>query len=118
MHLLCAPSVGPGYDARRAGSDPRVKPRRHGATYDAMWRAALAAKADRVTITSFNEWHEGTQIEPADATRHHGAYRYLSYGGAWGLHGVAAENAYLERTRYWADVFHSTPAPQLKTRAS
>jgi hypothetical protein len=118
MHLLCAPSVGPGYDARRAGSDPRVKPRRHGATYDAMWRAALAAKADRVTITSFNEWHEGTQIEPADATRHHGTYRYLSYGGAWGLHGVAAENAYLERTRYWADVFHSTSAPQLKTRAS
>jgi hypothetical protein len=117
-HLLCAPSVGPGYDARRAGSDPRVKPRRHGATYDAMWRAALAAKADRVTITSFNEWHEGTQIEPADATRHHGAYRYLSYGGAWGLHGVAAENAYLVRTRYWADVFHSTSAPQLKTRAS
>jgi hypothetical protein len=117
-HLLCAPSVGPGYDARRAGSDPRVKPRRHGATYDAMWRAALAAKADRVTITSFNEWHEGTQIEPADATRHHGGYRYLSYGGAWGLHGVAAENAYLVRTRYWADVFHSTSAPQLKTRAS
>jgi glycoprotein endo-alpha-1,2-mannosidase len=118
MHLLCAPSVGPGYDARRAGSDPRVKPRRHGATYDAMWRAALAAKADRVTITSFNEWHEGTQIEPADATRRHGAHRYLSYGGAWGLHGVAAENAYLERTRYWADVLHSTSPPQLKTRAS
>ena len=65
MHLLCAPSVGPGYDARRGSGDPRVKPRRNGATYDAMWRAAIAAKADRVTITSFNEWHEGTQIEPA-----------------------------------------------------
>src|SRR5262245_8263486 len=26
--LLCAPSVGPGYDARRATGDPHVKPRR------------------------------------------------------------------------------------------
>src|SRR5690242_11815265 len=39
-HLLCAPSVGPGYDARRGSGDPVVKRRRMGATYDAMWRAA------------------------------------------------------------------------------
>ena len=44
MHLLCAPSVGPGYDARRGSGDPEVKPRRNGATYDSMWRAAIAAK--------------------------------------------------------------------------
>ncbi len=25
MHLLCAPSVGPGYDARRGSGDPKVK---------------------------------------------------------------------------------------------
>ena len=30
-----------------------------------MWKAAIRAGADRVTITSYNEWHEGTQIEPA-----------------------------------------------------
>jgi hypothetical protein len=117
-HLACAPSVGPGYDARRGSGDPRVKPRRDGATYDSMWRSALAAKADRVTITSFNEWHEGTQIEPADLPRRHGRFRYLSYDGAWGMHGAAAENAYLARTRYWADVLHSTSPLQLKTRAS
>ena len=95
MHLICAPSVGPGYDARRGSDDPRLKSRRNGATYDAMWRAAIASGADRVTITSYNEWHEGTQIEPAAPAAHHGRYRYLSYDGAWGLHGVAAENAYL-----------------------
>ena len=50
--------------------------------------------ADNVTITSFNEWHEGTQIEPAVARRR-ARYRYLSYDGAWGLHGAAAESAYL-----------------------
>ncbi len=65
LGLLCAPSVGPGYDARRATPDRRVKPRRRGATYDRMWQGALRARADLVTITSYNEWHEGTQIEPA-----------------------------------------------------
>src|SRR5581483_355034 len=102
--LLCAPSVGPGYDARRAAGDPRVKPRRRGATYDSMWHAALGAGADRVTITSFNEWQEGTQIEPAIPLRL-GEYRYGSYDGAWGRHGVAAQDAYLDRTAHWASLF-------------
>ena len=101
--LLCLPSVGPGYDARRATGDTTVKPRRDGATYDSMWRAAIAAHADDVTITSFNEWHEGTQIEPASGTA---GSPYLSYEGAWGLHGVAARSAYLTRTAYWAARFH------------
>jgi hypothetical protein len=82
-----------------------------------MWRAALGSGADNVTITSFNEWHEGTQIEPAVAGRRAG-YRYLSYDGAWGLRGAAAEGAYLVRTRYWTDVFHRTLLLQPKTRAS
>ena len=69
LHLLCAPSVGPGYDAFRGNGDTRVKPRRNGATYDSMWRAALSARADLVTITSYNEWNEGTQIEPASTAR-------------------------------------------------
>jgi glycoprotein endo-alpha-1,2-mannosidase len=110
--LLCAPSVGPGYDARRAVGDPHVKPRNHGQTYDAMWHAALSAGADRITITSFNEWQEGTQIEPAAAALRLGAYRYFSYDGAWGLHGVAAENSYLDRTAYWANLFAQQVSPK------
>jgi hypothetical protein len=117
MRLLCAPSVGPGYDARRGSGDPVVKLRRSGRTYDSMWRLALAAGADRVTITSYTEWHEGTQIEPA-VPRRLARYRYLSYEGAWGLHGSAAEFAYLTRTRYWADVFRRTSPLQPKTSAS
>jgi hypothetical protein len=113
LRLLCAPSVGPGYDARRATGDPHVKPRRHGETYDTMWHAAIAGGADRVTITSFNEWQEGTQIEPAIPLRL-GEYRYVSYNGAWGLHGAAAETSYLDRTAYWAALFRAaaaTPKP-------
>jgi glycoprotein endo-alpha-1,2-mannosidase len=96
MSILCAPSVGPGYDAEAATGDPRVKPRHEGRTYDSMWRAALDAGADLVTITSYNEWSEGTQIEPAG----HGG-RYESYDGAYGLHGRAAPRAYLRETAHW-----------------
>ena len=103
--LLCAPSVGPGYDARRGSLDPRVKPRRKGRTYDTMWRAAIAARADRVTITSYNEWHEGTQIEPAAPRQRHGRYSYACYDGAWGRSGAAAQTAYLDRTAYWSNAF-------------
>jgi glycoprotein endo-alpha-1,2-mannosidase len=104
LHLLCAPSVGPGYDAVRADGDLQNKPRRAGATYDAMWTAALESWADVVTITSYNEWGEGTQIEPARATP-----GYASYEGAWVLHGAAAATAYLDRTAYWAARLHSRP---------
>jgi hypothetical protein len=82
-----------------------------------MWRTAIAAGADSVTITSFNEWHEGTQIEPAAPAGWHGRYRYLSYDGAWGRRGIAAEGAYLERTAYWSDVLRKTSPVQPKTSA-
>jgi hypothetical protein len=94
--LLCLPSVGPGYSSHRATGDTRVKSRRDGATYDAMWTAALRAGADAVTITSYNEWLEGTQIEPAQNRA-----GYASYTGAWGRKGASADSAYLVRTGYW-----------------
>ncbi len=97
LELLCAPSVGPGYDASRATPDTRLRPRRNGATYDSMWRGAIQARADVVTVTSYNEWHEGTQIESASPVAGYG-----SYEGAWGRRGAAAETAYLDRTAYWA----------------
>src|SRR5207249_10356645 len=107
VDLACLPSVGPGYEAARATGDLRVKSRRDGATYDAMWRSAISSGADGVTITSYNEWHEGTQIEPARA-RPRGAATpttFESYDGAYGLHGRAAENAYLLRTAFWSAEF-------------
>jgi len=66
-NLLFIPSVGPGYD------DTRVRPwnanntrsRNSGAYYKEHFEMAHTAKADILSITSFNEWHEGTQIEPA-----------------------------------------------------
>jgi hypothetical protein len=106
-HLLCAPSVGPGYDALRTNGDTTIRSRHDGATYDAMWQAAIRAGADLVTITSYNEWHEGTQIEPARTalSRNLAATpvqpSYETYDGAYGRHGRAASRAYLVRTAYW-----------------
>jgi glycoprotein endo-alpha-1,2-mannosidase len=97
--LVCAPSVGPGYDATRATPDAFVRPRDDGATYDELWRRVIGAHADEVTITSFNEWHEGTQIEPARTLAN---ATYESYDGAWGRHGRASQDAYLERTLDWS----------------
>jgi hypothetical protein len=105
LHLLCAPSVGPGYDGARAGEQSLSRGRDDGVTYDDLWRAAVRAHPDLVTITSFNEWGEGTQIEPAAAKR-----GYASYDGAWGLHGRAAESSYLVRTAYWAARYHALTA--------
>ena len=99
--LLCAPSVGPGFDARRAIGIERTKARRGGATYDGMWRAALEARPDLVTITSYNEWEEGTQIEPARSGPRAAGFRYDDYSGAWGRSGSNAPGAYLARTAYW-----------------
>ena len=105
QHLLCAPSVGPGFDSRRSTGATTVQPRRRGQTYDRMWRAALNAAPDMVTVTSYNEWHEGTQIEPASVEQRWAGY--ASYEGAWGRHGRAAESAYLWRTAMWSAIFRS-----------
>jgi glycoprotein endo-alpha-1,2-mannosidase len=102
QRLVCLPSVGPGYDGRRAGESPLLRNRQRGATYDALWTAALAAAPDAVSVTSFNEWGEGTQIEPAASRR-----GYSSYDGAWGLSGLPAQGAYLARTGFWAAKAHA-----------
>ena len=102
--LLCAPSVGPGYDARLATRHEAVRERLGGATYDRMWKTALRSNADVVTITSYNEWQEGTQIEPARAQ-----VGRPSYERAWGRSGLAAQRAYLTATAGWAARIHDRP---------
>jgi len=108
LGLACAPSVGPGFDSLRATGEMRVRPRSDGRWYDHMWACALRAAPDVVTITSYNEWHEGTQIEPARAT----AGPYATYEGAWRRSGRRAERAYLDRTAYWIARLRGTAAPQ------
>ena len=62
----------------------------------------MAVKPEVIGITSFNEWHEGTQIEPA-VTKQVGAYQYLDYAArepAW----------YLDRTAHWVSQYEQSNA--------
>ena len=66
-NMLCILSVGPGYNDEkiRPWNSHNTKDRKSGQYYIAMWKAAIAAGVKTVAITSYNEWGEGTQIEPA-----------------------------------------------------
>ncbi|MFH4976310.1 hypothetical protein AB6A40_003019 [Gnathostoma spinigerum] len=67
--LIFVPSAGPGYnDLRiRPWNGGNVKGRDGGNYYAKQFESAHNSRAHILSITSFNEWHEGTQIEPAVA---------------------------------------------------
>ena len=101
-NLLCSPSVNPGYDDLRIRTvDGSTRSRESGARYDSYWRGAFRSGADVVSITSYNEWHEGTQIEGAVHHCVDAVGCYESYEGAYGATGDAAPHVYLDRTREW-----------------
>ena len=66
-------TLSPGWDDRRAGCkvDVRVpsaahqRAREDGAFYRATFEVALASQPDWLWVNSFNEWVEGTYIEPS-----------------------------------------------------
>ncbi|MFB7273056.1 ThuA domain-containing protein [Streptomyces sp. NPDC056244] len=108
--LIWAPSVAPGYIDDRAvpGNTTPTLGRANGATYDKEWNNALdpaiGGSPTWVSVTSFNEWHEGSSIEPASSAPP-GGFGYQTFSGAYGRTGADAENAYLDRTKYWVNQF-------------
>lgn len=63
---------------------------------------ALTLLPDIVSITSFNEWHEGTQIEAAVPHDRGYGRKYLDYGGE------QAAGMYMELTRTLIESMPST----------
>ena len=66
--LIFIPSFGPGYEDTqvRPWNSKTTKQRKDGAYYREMFKSAVMNNnGGLLSITSFNEWHEGTQIEPA-----------------------------------------------------
>ena len=57
----------PGYDDTHIVGRPGtyVRPRHDGAYYRQTWEAAVASRPSMIVINSFNEWREGTMIEPS-----------------------------------------------------
>jgi parallel beta-helix repeat protein len=59
-------TVMPGYnDTNCPGRRGYVVDRQNGTYYTSFWSIATACFPDGYVITSFNEWYEGTEIEPS-----------------------------------------------------
>lgn len=71
QHKLFAGTTLPGYDDRilsgrtRDGAGYLLVPREDGGRYEKTWNAVERADADWALVTSWNEWYEGSTIEPA-----------------------------------------------------
>lgn len=66
-HLFAA-TVSPGIDPHRRAPGRPVVPRGDlGQRYALTWEAALASDPDWVLVTSWNEWWEGTGVQPSVA---------------------------------------------------
>ncbi len=62
---LIAITVIPGYDDTKIRKPGLAVKRYDGQLYRAQWEEAIKANPHWVLITSFNEWHEGSEIEPS-----------------------------------------------------
>jgi hypothetical protein len=81
---LWVATVMPGYDDRKIRPENGfVRTRDGGEYYRQSWRAAIDSRPNWVIINSFNEWPEGSYIEPSN-----------SYG-----------SLYLDLTREWSTRF-------------
>jgi hypothetical protein len=109
-HGFFVACVSPGFNINKTTGTRSLlfQSRRSGRSYDQWWEKAISADSEFVAIISFNEWHEGTQIEPADNKRDP-PHRYLTYQGAFGKRGRAAEESYLLRTARWIDILQQLP---------
>ncbi len=82
-------TVMPGYDDRKVRPGQGFARSRDGGDYYRQcWQAAIDSKPHMVVVNSFNEWPEGSYIEPSQA-----------YG-----------NLYLDLTREWAARLRGTEA--------
>jgi hypothetical protein len=99
---LYVPSVIPGFSAKRVGyAATTYVPREDGSTFDTQWTSALGTSVEPalVTITSFNEWHEGSMIEPPQFGVNDGnGYTYADFG-------IFPAEGYLTLTHDWIDKY-------------
>ena len=86
------PTVVPGFSQLKQGVSVSAD-RAEGALYRSRWEAVLGVGVEPslVAVGTFNDWRNGTQIEPAANATGDGDSAYADYGGL-------GENGYLELT--------------------
>lgn len=62
--LTCVTTL-PGYNDTQVRDGVTALPRENGEIYKESWDVANAVNPDWALICTFNEWHEGTEIEPS-----------------------------------------------------
>ena len=79
-NTIFIPSVGPGYidTSIRPWNYQNTRSRDNGGYYKRSFQAALSVQPSLISVTSFNEWHEGTQIEQA-VPRSKNGFKYKDY---------------------------------------
>ena len=63
--IYYAMDIGPGYDDTHIRVPGTSVSRQNGKLYEELWKLVLQIDPDIVLITSWNEWHEGSEIEPS-----------------------------------------------------
>lgn len=93
--LIVNLSIGPGYNDTkiRPWNIANTKNRNNGKYYTNAWEKAIDANPDMISITSFNEWGEGSQIEPA--------IKKLGYSD----YGDDGSYKYIDLTKQYVDKF-------------
>ncbi|KAM9317284.1 glycoprotein endo-alpha-1,2-mannosidase [Gastrophryne carolinensis] len=98
-NLIFIPSIGPGYidTSIRPWNFKNTRNRINGKYYETAFKSALLVRPSIISITSFNEWHEGTQIEAA-VPKKNAQVKYEDYL-------PHKPNIYLELTRKWSEKY-------------
>jgi len=87
---ISAVTVIPGYDDTKIRKPGLAVKRYDGELYRVQWQEAVKSNPHWILITSFNEWHEGSEIEPS-----------LEYG-----------RQYVDLTAEYAKSFKDRPSPR------
>lgn len=78
---IWAGTVVPGYDDRKVNHPGTYIGRENGRYYNNTWSGTMTSNPDMVLICTWNEWHEGTNIEPSREFR----FDYLRLTRYWAL---------------------------------
>ncbi|MDK2953374.1 MAG: hypothetical protein PWQ27_757 [Kosmotoga sp.] len=92
IHVM---NIMPGYDDTHVRVPGFSVDRENGKLYEELWKLVLNLDPDMVVITSWNEWHEGSEIEPS-----------LEYG-----------RKYLEITKKWSELWKERDQTKINKEA-